>query len=1340
VAQLKRYAVDLADVIGSMRRPRMEMTQDMIDRGIRVEPQVDVTLPNPWDEITEKTRLPSIMRAPGQREPSEILSDIQESVIARQRALRATWDQGLKVAADKKAYRQANPQPPIYREAKDTKQTDAQRASAARAYLTEMETTAQSMADATSNRILNQANAADATVIPGSTELMQHGASELDKAFLDMEQETVWIGRQLESGAFDPRRANDELMDSRARYLARIEDVHRVINETLDQAKQLEFPAARQASMVDPTLLPWWRGEMNDIATTIAGYPATRSQAREAVEQYILDPANVPPAARTGMWSYAPVREAIEAGTAPQFMEDLWDAHKIDPKVAAVNWKNSTGPAQQQLAAWANANGYAQPITTPAEFDTFMKTIENARTVDANILASGVDQLQDDLQTARVTANEFRAALARKVRTELEPNAALADIEEANREVMRANFSSNLAQRQLGRGAQGGLTEGVFEAFLSPQQSQWFRANASARMMNDYLGELAGDKRKLYVAVEAANAKYKLGLTQDEIMARLRGRPKETIDFLNRYSDPDAANLADKIFKKWVLHPFPAADDEAMQTWNLIAARMLRDKRSALGIGKYIDRFDDMAIIGPLLHGMKLTDAALVEEMLASPATLMANLGGGIILSAMFSKGGVGHAMDVLRNAGENLRKVMANVKPGSIDREGLAEIDYYPTTFQNIHRELGIEPAANLTQQTRSALAVQSGTTRTTLAGRVPGLGEEEAATAIEQINPWLRGAGGALAGASMGAPFGPPGLLAGAILGGLHRVKFDPAYKTVMGALFNGVEGALRGTRSAERWIEMLPFLEAKMQKFITDAIPSQTMRAPRVTPDQEIAGRMSLEDFLKLADQQQIKPRGNPNDALDEAFENGRILPAHKLRDLLVRNGVGAEQAARVASDWSGLLYAARDEATTYANKTNFDYLDTSNLEEKARALFLFPIWAFRFPPLVAEYLAQHPQFVWAIMKLNEMDERNRKEANLPEGMHGYSGGAGLGSLMANMLYSRAGYFGANVPRGLFGNYAALGQADEIHADNPAGQAIQGIQNVVGLGLRPRWRIPLELLGALNESPFEMWRMHPIMESAATMGLTAFNALSPEGFPELPVQIGTAEAPLIEGRRFLREALSRVTGATTSAPSLTGSPLKDTMIRRRIVELAYEQNGQRPQGPYAQALNSPDATPEAKQIWNTAREDVEKVMAVQTLLNNATPVRWRYVGGAEQELRGQQEAVAEQRDHAQQILQQQVKAGLLTPDQATQLEYEAQRQALAQDPLGNVLYDLSGGTIDTQQRARAEFRAYQQRIMHLPQRSQYRLIREFLNERPDIARALNLQEPGAIESMYQEIQRGR
>ena len=1289
--RLSEFTTTVGDVVGQLRRSRI------FGGGADTDPLVALDLPEPHLPLDEIV-MPSIIRVPGQMSREELTAQLASQVAKENANQRSAWATLRDSMPDPKAWAEANPKPDDLDQIGmiDLRLGNLSRETAAKLRaLTGPET------------------------LPAAADIASHGAAQLDEMNLRLEQWEMYLAGQVKNNAMTADDAAAELLRQRTDHLSAVSDIHAAMDAGINRAAAFKYNQANQSWSAQ--MAAEFHQKLADAADYIDDLPRTLAQTRaEIMESMLARPR------ADNVWRYHPIVEAIQSGNAPVPLNRLYTAATAGAQgaldEAALKFTLLTAPSKAKVIAFAKANGYDRALASGQDFKDFIAEIQASRIPDETFLGQQAEQVQDMLEKARLDVFAERQQAGQDVLDELSAQGAPA---EKVRNYLLTRFQGDLAERLLGR-------EGVgrYEAFLTPERSEWFRNQGNARDFDQYLSQLVRDRARLYAAITRGSDTANLGKTNDEIMTILRD-PREAVRFAEQYMSAGDVNDIRGIYEKWRRNPFPKLDDEADAVWDLVTDRLRRDKATQLGIKD-----------NPTLRAISSlfgADQVLQEEALAQPGTLLTNLGGGTLLAALNGSDPV----NILRNAVTNARKIfpaMSGRLSPDARRKALSELDYVPSGLRKeIYDAIGMEVPASLTQQTKGAIAVQTGRARDIGSGRIPGLGEPEVMTAIERVPIPLRAAWGGVEGAGIGSPGGPLGMLAGAVLGALYRTRADPEIKVVTSAFYNAVEGALRGTRVAEAWQEAIPYLEFRLGEILKEHIggAKMPMMGERVSEAQQaIARGMSFREFLDLADQQPLKPPGNPMDAIREATRNGPLISADEVRRIAFQNGMSAQEAARAGQDWARVLQEVSDGAIDYANKTNFDYLKTSNLEEFLRGFVWFPTWPVKFAPLFAEMLSEHPEYLWSIVKFNDMSERVNKQADRPAGMAGYLGGGLLGTLLSNTMWGRAGYLGLNVTRAVAGQVEALADLDEGIGATPVEKALSVAKNF-GLGLRPQLQIPLEILGVANESPFEVMRSNPMKAAIVHALLEGVNAFTPEWAGDIPTNVGTAEAPLFEARHLLRRALSPVTGATVTEPSVTGSETKDQMIRRRIVELAYEQNGQRPQGPYAQALNNPSASPAASQVWDYARRDVEHVIATQTILNNTLPARARYISKTEQALRGKANRAREESDAVRSELTQRKAAGQISPKEAADIERREGELIRRANPLADVMYNVTGGKIDTEQRARAEVLTFQNSIAHLPAITQRIMIRKFYAQRPDLARAMERYQPGAAQRYYMDVE---
>jgi len=839
-------------------------------------------------------------------------------------------------------------------------------------------------------------------------------------------------------------------------------------------------------------------------------------------------------------------------------------------------------------------------------------------------------------------------------------------------------FSLAMAER-------GAISSGKrrFEAWLSKEASDFIKPQSER--IQRLFDELASDQDRIKRVI--TKTLEEKGITDAKTIKStiqsLTPDPQAIIDFLKENGkDPQTINSVESILEKWSLNLFK--DDP----FRLVARRFREAKAVELGLNK-------QSIWGRALSGADTLESMLREEALMAPSTSGMNLAGGIFLASLDGT----PPREIVRLFKENLQRLRAGGK------------EFVPSEILDIHEKLGVTVPNELKRQVHDAAG--------NLAGRpanvIPGLGEQLAETATERVNPFVRGAIGAIQGAGMLSPLGPAGMAAGAAAGAAAKVKLQPKMARLNRAVYDVIEGALRGARYLEKFNELFPreslniFDEAlrtieprrigEINPKMLDVLPG----GPRLDFDafkkfvtSSYAARQNLivntprkEAFINaIREMLELPDTATLQDITSAIGKNGLLISPDRLRGLLVDAGASVDDAAAIARKWERTIESIASESIKHSNKTNFDYLRTANFEEFLRRVTFFPVWTTRATPIFIRLLVQNPVFFNVIKALNQI---SMEDKDVPESMRGFVGTGGAGNLLAAALFGRAGMVYINPVRGLIPMADAGGTQFTRDDQDFIGSLVSMMQRF-GLGPAPRVSLPLQVLGLAPQDSFNLMRTSQLLELVgAPIGMLAGTGIdSPE--------------------KFIKSALrgaSEFIGTNRYDESVTGSDYKDQLIRRRIAEMAYEKTGRAPYGVWLEAMNGGRSTggedfaglsEEAAKIWNQARLDVERQLFISNLITTLIPLRTRFMSETERGLRQ-----------------------LANPIMEIPRESLARELLVKQFPQAMALFDTSNTKQDAVQRQMRGYSELRTNMMFLPPASRRRLIDDYLASHQALARYL-------------------
>jgi hypothetical protein len=394
---------------------------------------------------------------------------------------------------------------------------------------------------------------------------------------------------------------------------------------------------------------------------------------------------------------------------------------------------------------------------------------------------------------------------------------------------------------------------------------------------------------------------------------------------------------------------------------------------------------------------------------------------------------------------------------------------------------------------------------------------------TALEQIHPGLRAAIGGLLGAAGGPAGAAIGAGVGLALPGLARLNR---------ALAESIEATARGSA----WF-------AGKQRFLQSVLPDFAETVSRAVPRKADAVRQAL-----LASE-------------------GMLSPDDVAR-LVTKNGGSKASAEAAANEWRTILARGDEAGAQLADHINFNYTDTTNLDEALRKILPFHFWATRNIPFYAEHLAENPALLIALLRYDNLSTSERKEAGIDRltrfaGMIPVEGQ--LGDALASLLLGRGGSVWANPAVAL----SIAGQLRQPFIGEEAGPLKQAYETLTSF-----------------VSPW------PHLDLAAQLALEAAGQSEPESPQRLIPQSRFIRALTgVDIEQPIRAAVEGVRDAVTGRTlrSLTGDPSLDYNIRKKIAELAVRETGQPPSGEYLAAMYNPQSPIYQRALAEIQREEL-------------------------------------------------------------------------------------------------------------------------------------------------------
>lgn len=454
----------------------------------------------------------------------------------------------------------------------------------------------------------------------------------------------------------------------------------------------------------------------------------------------------------------------------------------------------------------------------------------------------------------------------------------------------------------------------------------------------------------------------------------------------------------------------------------------------------------------------------------------------------------------------------------------------------------------------------------------------------------------------------------------------------------------------------------------------------------------------------------------DAVKRAFaEVDGLMSADALEQVALRHGATAEQAATLRAAWDEQASLAHAAGVRRSNAIHFDYSDVNRLTAAARDTGVAPFitWQQKALPKFASLLLQNPRFLVAIDGLNNLTDADAEEAGLTSRYARLVKLGGLGDFLAEQVLGRADGTMLGAPLKALFPYSDVGKEDALPANaNPLERVLAELRPL-GLSPGPVVGLPLMAVGATSELPVDLYRTSPYLKALSTQ-LT-----------------GREADPELLTKHLIRAARGAV-GAGVQ-PTVTGDFLRDRAIRQRIAEIAVEETGKPPAGPYAIAMDDP-----ASQLWLRARAEVDRQRMGEVGLSATLPFRTKLLSDTEAQIRGIREqtgvgpadsaarraqpATPTELATAQaETLRKPLKAGETLADRVGTARWiAAENTAASVDPRARALNNLGGD--QALGRQFPDWLAFQRRTKHMSPKRRGQLTAEFLGQRPALAAYLS------------------
>lgn len=457
--------------------------------------------------------------------------------------------------------------------------------------------------------------------------------------------------------------------------------------------------------------------------------------------------------------------------------------------------------------------------------------------------------------------------------------------------------------------------------------------------------------------------------------------------------------------------------------------------------------------------------------------------------------------------------------------------------------------------------------------------------------------------------------------------------------------------------------------------------------------------------------IATKGNKAD-LGQWFAaiNGETSP-ELLRRAAITRGFSEQEANQLAGQWSGLIRSSEQAGEALSTKINFDYEDVPNITEWLRSSGVMPFvtWQTKALPIFAGILLSNPRYFVLVDEYRRATEADRQARGLTGRVQDRME-VPLTDPISDALFGRPGSAFLNPLAALIPIMDALPGDRESYAQTGQDRLLE-VARQFGLGISPLVQYPLSAAGVLEEQPGNIVRTTAYAEAA-----TGVNP----------------EAPLKEAQRRVRRAV----GAETSRP-ITDSPSRDAAIRNRIDEMFAEEGYTGPtSGAYLAAKDNPDS-----EIWQLAKEDVDRERTSRTLIGAALPVRPSFVSRTEQDIRAAKVRAGTTGDQIQALLQtpptgeelnaadralRQAGEREITPEmraeQAVKMRLSARFQAGEKSqPLSPLLTNNASTQDDREARAWAKYNEFSKRVKRMRGNAKSAATKRFMQQNPDVAAVL-------------------
>lgn len=402
------------------------------------------------------------------------------------------------------------------------------------------------------------------------------------------------------------------------------------------------------------------------------------------------------------------------------------------------------------------------------------------------------------------------------------------------------------------------------------------------------------------------------------------------------------------------------------------------------------------------------------ENVLAHPATLLTNMGSGMLFNLMGGHPNLGRTLS-------NFRQVAHNM----VDNPHNPGLHWYSPDVQGLLGDIGW----NDLPQSLGASFINSALEN------VAGLSK----SATSKIPLWGRMAGGA----ALGAGAGPVGAVAGAVHGAVAPMMVD-SFKL----LGRAWESSVRSTI----WHDVMnEGLASNAGTFADDVTAKLTPLIQTVSGQGISTDPAAVEKVVEW-----IRSTG------------GRF----SLKDLDAQlfsatDGQHVEEINSLVRDWAERQNAVSRAGIAESNRIHFDYQHMNNLEEFLKQFVPFHKWATSAIPFYTERIAEHPAILAALNQYEQTSQRQQDQGGLASRFtNAVAEGTLPGDWLARLVLGRPGSTFVN-PSNLLFPMANLGPAAErsSHDDSAVGK-IFDIMSGLGLAPGPAVTIPATLAGILGK----------------------------------------------------------------------------------------------------------------------------------------------------------------------------------------------------------------------------------------------------------------------------------